>query len=92
MFQSYVQGQSCPTQGVYAAISMVCSCASWTLHGAQNAITESLVENAMRVLSSIMMEVPDTLAVGTLLLMVRNCVKRHVVEHKLKQGSLDDLS
>ncbi|KAH9232430.1 hypothetical protein K456DRAFT_1839335, partial [Colletotrichum gloeosporioides 23] len=69
VFQSYVQGQSCPTQGAYAAISMVCACASWTLHGAQNAITERLVENAMRVLPSIMMEVPDTLAVGTLLLM-----------------------
>ncbi|KAL3299741.1 fungal specific transcription factor [Colletotrichum asianum] len=68
VFQSYVQGQSCPSQGVYAAISMVCACASWTLHGAQNAITERLVENAMRVLPGIMMETPDTLVVGTLLL------------------------
>ncbi|KAF5484114.1 putative transcriptional regulatory protein [Colletotrichum fructicola] len=69
VFQNYVQGQSCPSQGVYAAISMVCACASWTLHGAQNAMTERLVENAMRVLPGIMMEAPDTLAVGTLLLM-----------------------
>ncbi|KAF4419443.1 Lactose regulatory protein LAC9 [Colletotrichum fructicola] len=71
VFQNYVQGQSCPSQGVYAAISMVCACASWTLHGAQNAMTERLVENAMRVLPGIMMEAPDTLAVGTLLLMDR---------------------
>ncbi|KAF3801952.1 hypothetical protein GCG54_00015175 [Colletotrichum gloeosporioides] len=69
LFQNYVQGQSCPSQGAYAAISMVCACASWTLHGAQNAITERLVETAMRVLPGIMMEAPDTLAVGAMLLM-----------------------
>ncbi|KAF4826782.1 hypothetical protein CGCTS75_v008850 [Colletotrichum tropicale] len=68
LFQNYVQGQSCSSQCAYAAISMVCACASWTLHGTQNAMTERLVENAMRVLPAIMMEVPDTLSVGTLLL------------------------
>ncbi|KAF6796986.1 fungal specific transcription factor [Colletotrichum sojae] len=70
VFQEYIGGASCPSQAAYAAINMVCACSTWIANGAQPEISERFVQNAMRVLPGTLMEEPNRIAVGTLLLMV----------------------
>lgn len=49
---------------------MVSACALRITESVRNKASEQLVQNALRLLPDILKEVPDTVSIGTLLLMV----------------------
>lgn len=78
-FEHHVQGTQLSRSGCYAAVNMVCACASLTTEGARNIAPEQLFQNALRVLPKILAESPGTISIGALLLMVRQSNQRSAV-------------
>ncbi|KAI7775862.1 transcriptional regulatory protein [Diaporthe eres] len=70
VFQHHVYGKQSSGSGSYAAVNMVCACASWTTEDAGTMASERLFQSAFRVLPGILTETPDTVSIGALLLMV----------------------
>lgn len=80
-FEHHVQGTQPSRSGCYAAVNMVCACASLTTDAARNILVapERLFQNALRVLPKILAEAPDTISIGALLLMVRQSNQQSAV-------------
>lgn len=70
VFQQHFHGPQPSGSGGHAAVTMVCACALWMTNDAQNRASEKLFQNALRMLPDILMEVPDSVSIGALLLMV----------------------
>lgn len=79
-FEHHAQGTQPSRSGCYAAVNMVCACASLTTEGARNIAPEQLFQNALRVLPKVVTESPGTISVGALLLMVCQSNQQSAVE------------
>ncbi|KAK2608199.1 hypothetical protein N8I77_006823 [Diaporthe amygdali] len=83
VFQHHFDRTQPSRSGGHAAVNMVCACALWMTDDAQNRASEKLFHTALRMLPDVLMEVPDSVSIGALLLMVCSFYHRGAVDTDL---------